>query len=86
MKVLLHTCCGPCASACVPALRELMVRYFAVAPQLMLAPQAVQQECSQLYAQTIPQVEPALREQRVRLREAGYYDCAALRVMDSFFE
>ena len=23
MKVLLHTCCGPCASACVPALREL---------------------------------------------------------------
>ena len=22
MKVLLHTCCGPCASACVPALRE----------------------------------------------------------------
>ena len=21
MKVLLHTCCGPCASACVPALR-----------------------------------------------------------------
>ena len=23
MKVLLHTCCGPCASACVPALRGL---------------------------------------------------------------
>ena len=23
MKVLLHTCCGPCASACVPALRDL---------------------------------------------------------------
>ena len=23
MKVLLHMCCGPCASACVPALREL---------------------------------------------------------------
>ena len=23
MKVLLHVCCGPCASACVPALREL---------------------------------------------------------------
>ena len=23
MKVLLHTCCGPCASACVPVLREL---------------------------------------------------------------
>ena len=22
MKVLLHTCCGPCASACVPRLRE----------------------------------------------------------------
>ena len=22
-KVLLHTCCGPCASACVPRLREL---------------------------------------------------------------
>ena len=74
------------AEAAVPALRELMVRYFAVAPKLMLAPQAVQQECSTLYAQTIPQVEPALREQRVRLREAGYYDCATLRVMDSFFE
>lgn len=23
MKVLLHTCCGPCASACVPRLKEL---------------------------------------------------------------
>ena len=23
MKVLLHACCGPCASACVPRLREL---------------------------------------------------------------
>ena len=23
MKVLLHTCCGPCVSACVPALRDL---------------------------------------------------------------
>lgn len=23
MNVLLHTCCAPCASACVPALREL---------------------------------------------------------------
>ena len=23
MRVLLHTCCGPCASACVPALRDL---------------------------------------------------------------
>ena len=23
MRVLLHVCCGPCASACVPALREL---------------------------------------------------------------
>ena len=23
MKVLLHVCCGPCASACVPALRDL---------------------------------------------------------------
>jgi len=23
MKVLLHTCCGPCASACEPALRDL---------------------------------------------------------------
>ena len=23
MKTLLHTCCGPCASACVPALKEL---------------------------------------------------------------
>ena len=23
MKVLLHSCCGPCASACVPALRDL---------------------------------------------------------------
>ena len=23
MKVLLHACCGPCASACVPALRDL---------------------------------------------------------------
>ena len=23
MKVLLHTCFGPCASACVPALRDL---------------------------------------------------------------
>ena len=22
MKVLLHTCCGPCASACVPALHD----------------------------------------------------------------
>lgn len=22
MKVLLHTCCGPCASACVPVLKE----------------------------------------------------------------
>ena len=22
MKVLLHTCCGPCASACIPRLRE----------------------------------------------------------------
>ena len=23
MKILLHTCCGPCASACVPVLRDL---------------------------------------------------------------
>ena len=23
MRILLHTCCGPCASACVPALRDL---------------------------------------------------------------
>ena len=23
MKVLLHSCCGPCASACVPRLKEL---------------------------------------------------------------
>ncbi len=23
MKVLLHSCCGPCASACIPRLREL---------------------------------------------------------------
>ena len=23
MKVALHVCCGPCASACVPALRDL---------------------------------------------------------------
>lgn len=23
MKILLHTCCGPCASACIPALRDL---------------------------------------------------------------
>lgn len=74
------------AEAAVPALRELMVRYFAVAPKLMLAPQYVQQHCAELYKQSIPQVEPALREQRLRLRDAGYYDCAALRVMDSFFE
>lgn len=32
MKVLLHTCCGPCASGCVPRLRELgheVVLFFA---------------------------------------------------------
>jgi len=32
MRVLLHSCCGPCASACVPRLRELghdVAMYFA---------------------------------------------------------
>lgn len=74
------------ADAAVPTLRSLLMRYNAVAPSLLLAPEHVKQQCAPRYSMFIPAALPPLRAQRERLRNAGFYDCTELRVLDSFFE
>ena len=49
-------------------------------------PEHVKQQCAPGYSMFIPAALPPLRAQRERLRNAGFYDCTELRVLDSFFE